>query len=207
MDGGRRSRSQKIGGDGRRDAIVIAGEAGAGLESVDQSEHAGTFDKGNGKSADQSGERDEDAMDFGLFVFEEADEFVVLLDGFEGLDVYGLAGGAGAVNDAADTALEFAADGDDEAVAANGDEVFLRGAFGGELAERGAKGFFDWALLALLITANAVELGRGVVGEGAIGLDFAFDGFGQPPQRRRPVVGDLGERAKRRAGERSGKFG
>ena len=90
-----------------------------------------------------SGERDEDAMDFGLLVFDEADEFVVLLDGFEGLDVDGLAGGTGAVNDAGDTALEFAADGNDEAVAANGDEVFLRGAFGGELAQRGAKGFFD----------------------------------------------------------------
>ena len=131
-------------------------------------------------------------MDFGLLFFEEADEFVVLLDGFEGLDVDGLAGRTGAVDDAGDAALEFAADGNDEAVAADGDEVFLRGAFGGELAQGGAEGFFDDALLALLLAADAVELGRGVVGEGAVGLDLALDGFGERALR-------TSRRARRRA--------
>ena len=77
-------------------------------------------------AADLAGERDEDAVNFGLLFFDEADQFVVLLDGFERLNVDGLTGGTGAVDDAGDAALEFAADGNDEAVAADGDEVFLR---------------------------------------------------------------------------------
>jgi hypothetical protein len=99
-------------------------------------------------------------VNFGLLFFEQADEFVVLLDGFERLDVDGLAGGAGAVDDAGDAALELGADGDDEAVAADGDEVFLGCAVGGELAQGGAEGFFNDALLALLLAADAVQFGE-----------------------------------------------
>jgi hypothetical protein len=82
--------------------------------------------------ADEARQGDEDAVDLGLLFFEEADELVVLLDGFEGLDVDGLAGGAGAVDYAGDAALLLGFDGDDEAVAADGDEVFLGVAVGGE---------------------------------------------------------------------------
>ncbi len=131
-------------------------------------------------------------MNLGLLFFDEADEFVVLLDGFERLDVDGLAGGTGAVDDAGDAALELAADGDDEAVAADGDEVFLGGAVAGKLAQCGAKGFFDDALLALLLAADAAEFGRGIVGQRAVGLNRALDGFG--------------ERLERRAGERDGEL-
>ena len=74
-----------------------------------------------------------------MLFFEEADEFVVLLDGFEWLDVDGLAGGAGSVDDAGDAAFLFGFDGDDEAVAADGDEVVLRLAVGGEAAQGGAE--------------------------------------------------------------------
>ena len=81
--------------------------------------------------------------------------------------------------DAGDTALEFAADGNDEAVTTDGDEIFLRGAFSRELAQRGAKGFLDGALLALLLAPDAVEFRRRVVGKGTVWLDFALDGFGQ----------------------------
>ncbi len=48
----------------------------------------------------------------------------------------------------------------------------------GELAQGGAEGLFDDALLALLLAADAAEFGRGVVGQGAVGLDLALDGFG-----------------------------
>ena len=114
-----------------------------------------------------------------MLFFDEADELVVLLDGFEWLHVDGLAGGACAVDDSGDAALEFRADGDDEAVASDGDEVFLGCAVGGELAQGGTEGFFNLALLALLVAADAVKFGRRVVGEGAVGLDGALDGFSQ----------------------------
>ena len=72
-------------------------------------------------------------MDLGLLVVEQAGELVVLLDGLHGLDEDGLAAGAGAVKDAADLALELGLDGDDEALAAHGDEVVLRAAAFAEL--------------------------------------------------------------------------
>ena len=172
-------KAKQIGRDGRGHAIVVAGEAGAGEKRIDEGEHTGTLDQRLSIAAHLTGERDKDAMDLGLFLFEEADEFVVLLDGFEGLDVDGLAGRADAVNYAGDAALEFAANGDDEAVAANGDEVFLRGAVAGELAECGAEALFNLTLLPFLLTTNAAEFRRGVVGECAVGLNGALDGFGQ----------------------------
>ncbi len=116
-------------------------------------------------AAHLAGERHEDAVNFGLLFFDEAHQLVVLLDGFKRLDVDRLSGRAGAVDDAADAPLELAADGNDEAVAANGDEVFLRGALGGEFAQGGAEALFDDALLALLLAADAGQLGRGVVGQ------------------------------------------
>ena len=50
--------------------------------------------------AEARGHLQQDAVNLALLVFQQADEFVVLLDGFEGLDEDGLAAGAGAVNDA-----------------------------------------------------------------------------------------------------------
>jgi len=63
------------------------------------------------------------------------------------------------VDNARDAALELGADGNDEAVAADGDEVFLGGAVRRELAQGGAEGFFNLALLAFLLAADAVEFG------------------------------------------------
>ena len=74
------------------------------------------------------------AMNLGLLFFDEADQFVVLLDGFERLDENGLARGAGAVDNAGDAPLEFGANGNHEAVAADGDEIFLGCAVAGKLA-------------------------------------------------------------------------
>jgi hypothetical protein len=48
--------------------------------------------------ADAAGHLQQDAMNLGELLVEQADEFVVLLDGFERLDVNGLAAGAGAVD-------------------------------------------------------------------------------------------------------------
>ena len=197
--------AEEVGGEDGGDTVEVAGEAGAGEEAVDESEDASAVDEGLGEDADLASEGDKDAMDFSLFFFEEADELVVLLDGFEGFDVDGLAGRAGAMNDAGDAALELRADGDDEAVAANGDEVFLGGAVGGELAEGGAEGLFDDALLTLLVAADAVKLGRGVVGEGAVGLDGALDGFGQGAEtggERGRALGEAGELAGEAGGGR-----
>jgi hypothetical protein len=82
------------------------------------------------------------------------------------------------VDYAGDAALELGADGNDEAVAADGDEVLLGCAIAGKLAQGGSERLFNLALLALLLATDAVEFRRRVVGEGAVGLDGALDGFG-----------------------------
>ena len=48
-------------------------------------------------------------------------------------------------------------------------------------------------MLALLIAADAAEFGRGVVGEGAVGLNFALDSFGERAQGLCEIGGEFGE--------------
>jgi hypothetical protein len=72
------------------------------------------------------------------------------------------------VDDAGDLAFELGFDRNDEAFAANGDEVFgagLRGALFAELACGAAKALFNGPMLSLHRTADAAQLGAGVVGE------------------------------------------
>jgi len=87
---GRFEAKQFFGKDGA-DAVVFHAESGASLEGVYEGEDVGAGDERFGVCTHEAGEGDEDAVDFGLLFFEEADELVVLLDGFEGFDVNGLA--------------------------------------------------------------------------------------------------------------------
>ncbi len=64
-------------------------------------------------------------MDFGLLVFQQADQLVVLLDGLQWLNEYCLAAGGGSVRHALDTTPLFDLDGNDKSLAANGDELVL----------------------------------------------------------------------------------
>ena len=80
------------------------------------------------------------------------------------------------MDDACDLAALLGLDGDGEAVATNGDELFLRCACVGERAKGTAEGVLDGAMLALEGAADAGELGTGVVGEAAVRLDLALQG-------------------------------
>jgi len=77
------------------------------------------------------------------------------------------------VDDAGDLAFELGFDGDDEAVASYGDEAVLGAAAFAEAAERFAEALFDGAVLAFHGAADAAKFGGGVVGEAAVGFDFA----------------------------------
>ncbi len=159
----------------RTDAFELLREDGDGLVCVELGEDFGAKRERGCMNGHSARHRNEDAVDFGLFVVEQAREFVVLLDRLHGLEVDGLAAGAGAVKDAADLALELGLDGDDEALAAHGDEVALRFPAFAELCERLAEAFLDDAVLAREGAADACELGAGVVGEGTVGLDLAAE--------------------------------
>ena len=47
--------AQKIGRDGRRNAVVVAGKAGAGLQAIDQRQHARAFDQSHEHSRPPGG--------------------------------------------------------------------------------------------------------------------------------------------------------
>ncbi len=61
----------------------------------------------------------------------------------------------------------------------------------GKLAQCGAEGLLDDTTLAVLLAADAAQLGGGVVGERAVGHDLAFDGFGQRAQVAGEIHGKL----------------
>ena len=77
------------------------------------------------------------------------------------------------MDDAGNAALELGFDGDDEALATDGDEVVLRAAAFAEAAERFAEALFDGAMLSFHGATDAAEFGGGVVVEGAVGFDLA----------------------------------
>ena len=160
------------GREGGPETVKLLGEAGAGGERVEFGKTVSGSDEGVGMLADGAGHGDEDAVDLGLFFVEQAEELVVGLDGLHGLDEHGLAGGGGAVDDAGDATAELGLDRDGEAIAAERDEFFLRGALLGNRTERAAKGVLDLAVLALQGSADAGELGAGRVGERAVRLDL-----------------------------------
>ena len=122
-------------------------------------------------------------MDLALLVFEQADQFVVLLDGFQRLDEDGLAAGAGSVDDALDAALLLGFDGDDEAVATDGDQLVLQGVAVGEAAEIAAQRLLDGAALAFDFAADGGQGGRGVIVERAVGRELV----GEVAQQRSEV--------------------
>jgi len=117
----------------------------------------------------------EDAVNLGLLLVEQADQFVVLLDGFEGLDEDGLAAGARAVDYALNAALLFDFDGDYETLATDGDQFVLHCAVLGKLAQITSQRFLNLALLFFDFAADAGEFGRGAIFEGAVGLELVAE--------------------------------
>src|SRR5208337_4377750 len=69
--------------------------------------------------------------------------------------------------------LDF--DRDHKTLAANGNEFILHGAAFGEFSQVAAQRFLDLALLLLDLTANAAELGRRSIVEGAVGQDLVAE--------------------------------
>src|SRR5216683_6053976 len=122
MPGG--DESQLLRKDGA-DAIQSGGEACASEVGVDFGEDAGAEVDCCSVFAKRTCHCDENAMNLGLLFIEQADELVVLLDGFERFDEYGLSGRRRTVDDARYLPFELGFDRNDKSVAADGDEIFL----------------------------------------------------------------------------------
>jgi hypothetical protein len=153
-------------------ALVLLGEAGLGELQLKLAQDIDGGEDSLGLLAEAGGHFEEDAVDFALFVFEQADKLVVLLDGFQRLDKDGLAAGTGAVDDALDAALLLDLDRDDEAVAADSDQFVLQGIAFREAAKITAQRVLDGAALLLDLAADGGEGGRGVVIESSVGREL-----------------------------------
>ena len=165
-----------VGGESGDDGVGFDGEVGAGEDGVKGGEGAGGEADFGGVFAEAGGQFGEDAMDFAEFFIGEADKVVVEFDGFEGFDEEGLSRPAGGMDDARGFLFGGGDDGDDEAVVADGDELFLEEAVVAVEFKEAVEGFVDGAFLAFEVAADAGEGDGGVVVEGAVGEDFAGDG-------------------------------
>ena len=75
---------------GGTDAVERGGESSTCEMGFNLSEHAGAEVNRRGVFAQGACHGNEDSVDFGLLFVEQANKFVVLLDGFEGFDEDGL---------------------------------------------------------------------------------------------------------------------
>ncbi len=114
-------------------------------------------------------------MNLGEFFIQQADQFVVLLDGFERLDEDGLSAGTGAVHYALHAAFLLDFDRDHETLAADGDQFVLHGSAFGEFPQVAAQRFLYLTLLLFDFTANTAQLGRSAIVERAVGQDLVVE--------------------------------
>ena len=133
-----------VSGEGRRGALVLFCEARPRLQRIHFRQDRGARRECLRLARDLARHLHEDAMDLGLLLIEQADQLVVLLDGLERLNVDRLAAAAGAVHHAGNAPLPLRFHRDDEALAADGDQVFLRRAFTGESAQRLPQAALRW---------------------------------------------------------------
>ena len=79
-----------------------------------------------GALADPRCHLQQNSMDLNEFIFQQAHQFIVLLNSFKRFYKHGLAAGTCAVYDSRYVALVLGLYRNDEAFAANGDDVFLQ---------------------------------------------------------------------------------
>jgi hypothetical protein len=125
------------------DAVVVIGEAGFGELEFQFAEHLDGDQNFFRPLADLLRHLYQNAMDLDQFFFQQADQFVVLLDGFQRFDENGLSAGACAMDYALNTALLLGLNGDDESLAADRYELVLHCAVIGQAAQKAAKGILD----------------------------------------------------------------
>src|ERR1700676_4735263 len=107
-------------------------------------------------------------MQLGELVFEQSNQFIILLDGFERLDKNRLPAGTRSVHHARYTALVLRLDRNDEAFAAYRDNFFLRSAVLTKPPQVGLQRLLYGAPLLFDLTPNARQFRRRSVVECAV---------------------------------------
>src|ERR1700722_9094727 len=102
-------------------------------------------------------------MNLRLFFIHQADQLVILLDGFKRLDKNRLPAGTGAVYNSLHAAFLLDFHRDHKALAANRDQFVLNRSAFGKFPEISAQRFLNLPLLLLDLAANAAELWRSAI--------------------------------------------
>ena len=118
---------------------------------------------------DLAGHRQEDAVDLRLLLLEEPDQFIVLLNGFQRLDVHGLPARTRSVDDSRNPPFRLRLDGNHKPLAANGDQFVLDATALRQPPQRLPQALLDLPLLPLDLAPNPVQVGRRVVGQRPVG--------------------------------------
>ncbi len=116
----------------------------------------------------------ENARDLRHFLFGKLDEAIIQINGFERLDENSGAGGAGGVHDTGNRAAIGGANGNDEALVAQGD-VILAGRLSAG-AQNGIERFLDFASRLSDAGADAFQMRRRVVANFTVGEHGAANG-------------------------------
>jgi hypothetical protein len=172
------------------DAIVVDGKTRLADLQLDLGHHVRCGGDGFTVLAQALGHFLQDAADLSLLFFQQTNEVIILLNGFQRLNEHGLSAGACAVNHAIDALALLSLNGNHEALTADGDKFILNGAAFRQPPQVAAQRFLDSALLLFHITADARELSGGAIVERAVRLDFVAE----VAQQQSEVGNLLGER-------------
>ncbi len=123
--------------------------------------------------AQASGELAQQAVDFAKFFFPQVDQFIVKMNGFQGLDKHGCAAAAGTVNHAVHLAFPPRDHRHHKTIVTNGDEIFLQRAVLVMRPQEPRKRFFNQPSLLFGFPAQAAQSDTGVVGQRAVGKNLA----------------------------------
>ena len=147
-----------------------------------------------GVFTDAAGHLQQNPVDFRLFFVQQPDQFVILLDGFEGFDKNRLPAGTRAVDYALHPSFLFNFHGDNEPLAADRNQFVLQCAAFGKTPQIAAQRFLNQPFLLFDLSPDARQFRRRAVVECAIRQDFVAE----ETQELGKILNRQGERCDRR---------
>ncbi len=158
-----------------RHAVVVLGEARFGELQLELCQDLDRCRQRLGKLANLPGHLQQDAVYFGLLFVVQTHQLVVLLNRFQRLDEHCLAAGRRSVRHSLHSPALLDFYGNDKALAANRDQLFLDRAPFRQPPQIRAQRLLDRPLLLFDLPTNAGQLGRSPVIQRAVGQDLVAE--------------------------------
>ena len=156
-----------------RDAAIVFREAGFCKLQFQFRQDTGAGEDRIRIFSDTASHFQEDAVNLGLLFVQQANQFIVLLDGLQGLDENRLPAGTGPVHHSLNAPPLLNLDRNHETLAADRYQLFLNGAALRETAQVIAQRILDGALLFLNVASNTRQFRGGAIVQRAVRQDLA----------------------------------